>query len=191
MSRNWGSFYVGPQKTLVTVQMNAGDCCFFAGDVLHAGAEWEGPQPDFRLFMYWPTADIFVPWSARNAAESLKHRDGVPSFRESNIKGCYDNLKLKTNPLSASFELHEYNSYLYDFDEHSFYRFDTELYLEGVGANIDGFNGKVLEAQYATMDIPQVKKEKDGPHFNQMSFIDAKHLAKCRKRCFYCMRHYI
>ena len=138
--------------------------------------------------MYWPTPDIFVPWTAKSAAESPGLQ--VTTFRVPKTK-LYDNLKLKTNPLSASFELHEYNSYLYDFDEHSFYRFDTELYLEGVGANIDGFNGKVLEAQYATMDIPQVKKEKDCPHFNQMSFIDAKHLAKCRKRCFYCMRHYM
>jgi hypothetical protein len=180
-------FFVGPDKQLVTVDMNAGDCVFFAGDVLHAGAEWAGTQPNYRLFMYWPTADIFVPWYAKNAAE--KKTLNVPSFRVSNMKGSYDALKLKTNPLSASFELHEYNSYLYDFDEHSFYRFDTELYLEGVGANIDGFNGKVLVAQYATMDIAQVKKEKGCPHFNQMSFIDAKHLALCRKRCYYCMRH--
>jgi hypothetical protein len=51
-----------------------------------------------------------------------------------------------------------YNSYLYDFEQHTFYRFDTELYLQGVTANIDGFNGKVLVAQYDTMRVDQVKK---------------------------------
>jgi len=195
-------FYVGPDKQLVTVDMNAGDCCFFAGDVLHAGAEWSGKDPNYRLFMYatasplhtyiicnnftryWPTCDIFVPWTAKSAAESLQ----VAKFRVTNSKGCYETLKLKTNPLSEKFEPHEYNSYLYDFEEHSFYRFDTELYLQGVGANIDGFNGNGLVAQYATMRVEQVKKAHNCPHF-KMLFIDAKHLAKCRKRCYYCMRH--
>ena len=32
-------FYVGPDKQLVTIDLNAGDCCFFAGDVIHAGAK--------------------------------------------------------------------------------------------------------------------------------------------------------
>ena len=178
-------FYVGPDKQLVTVDMQAGDCCFFAGDVIHAGAEWQGQEPNFRLFMYWPTPDIFVPWTAKNAAESPGLQ--VTTFRVPKTK-LYDKLKLKTNPLSKDFELHEYNSYLYDFEQHTFYRFDTELYLQGVGANIDGHEGKVLVAQYDTMRVDQVKKANDCPHFN-MDFIDAKHLAKCRKRCYYCMRH--
>ena len=179
-------FYVGQDKQLVTVDMQAGDCCFFAGDVLHAGAEWQGQEPNFRLFMYWPTPDIFVPWTAKSAAESKSLQ--VATFRVPKTKQCYDNLKLKTNPCSKDFQLQEYNSYLYDFEQHTFYRFDTELYLQGVGANIDGFKGKVLVAQYDTMRIDQVKKAHDCPHFN-MDFIDAKHLATCRKRCYYCMRH--
>ena len=177
-------FFVGPEKRLVTVDMNAGDCCFFAGDVLHAGAGWEGPQPNFRLFMYWPTADVLVPWTAQSAAESLKEK--VAGFRVSDTQGRYNRLKLKTNPLSESFSLSEYNSYLYDFEEHSFYRYDVELYLQGISANIDGYKGKVLVAQYATMQVPQIRKSKNGPHFFNMPFIDN---VKCRKRCFYCMRH--
>ena len=52
-------FYVGQDKQLVTVDMKkSGDCCFFAGDVLRA--EWQGQEPNFRLFMYWPTTDIYV-----------------------------------------------------------------------------------------------------------------------------------
>ena len=133
--------------------------------------------------MYWPTADIFVPWTAQSANESVS----VAKFRVTNIKG-YDDLKLKTNPLSGKFELNEYNKYLYDFKEQSFYKFDTELYLQCVGANIDGYRGKKLVAQYATMHVEQVEKRHDCPHFN-MPFIDTNHLAKCRKRCYYCMRH--
>ena len=180
-------FFGGPEKRLVTVDINAGDCCFFAGDVLHAGAGWEGPQPNFRLFMYWPTADVFVPWTAQSAAESLKEK--VAGFRVSDIQNCYNRLKFKTNPLSESFSLSEYNSYLYDFEEHSFYRYDDVLYLQGIGANIDGYKGKVLEARYDTMQVPQIKKLNDCPHFVNMPFIDNCHLVKCRKRCFYCMRH--
>jgi hypothetical protein len=105
-------FYVGPDKQLVTVDMKAGDCCFFACDVLHGGAEWQGQQPNFRLFMYWPTTDMFVPWTAKSAAVSLS----VAKFRVPNTNKCYDDLNLKTNPLSISFQLHEYNSYLYDFE---------------------------------------------------------------------------
>jgi hypothetical protein len=47
------------------------------------------------------------------------------------------------------------------FEEHAFYKFDTELYLQGIGANIDGHEGKVLEVYYNTMDIPQIKKTQD------------------------------
>jgi hypothetical protein len=177
-------FYVGPDKQLVTVDMNAGDCCFFAGDVIHAGAEWEGEEPNFRLFMYWPTTDIFVPWTAASAAETPGLQIG--KFRVA--KKCYENLKLTTNPLSLLFELDEYNKYLYDFEDHSFYRYDTELYLQGIGANIDGFDGQDLVAQYSNMHVHQVKRAHGCPHFD-MEFIDPKHLARCRKRCFYCMRH--
>ena len=180
-------FFVGPDKQLVTVDMNAGDCCFFAGDVLHAGAGWIGAQPNFRLFMYWPTADVFVPWTAQSAAESLKEK--VAEFRVTDHRNCYDRLKRITNPLSEQFLLSEYNKYLFDFEEHSFYRYDDELYLQGIGANIDGYKGKVLEAQYDTMQVPQIKKSNDCPHFVNMQFIDNCQLVKCRKRCFYCMRH--
>jgi hypothetical protein len=125
--------------------------------------------------------------STNGTAQSANESVSVAKFRVTNIKG-YDDLKLKTNPLSGKFELNEYNKYLYDFKEQSFYKFDTELYLQGVGANIDGYRGKKLVAQYATMHVEQVEKRHDCPHFN-MPFIDTKHLAKCRKRCYYCMRH--
>ena len=180
-------FFVGSEKTKVIVNMNAGDIVFFAGDVLHAGAGWLGQEPNYRLFMYWPTADVFVPWRADNAREKLGFR--VTQSRVPNNKSIYDNLKLSTNPLSGSFLPEVYSNYLWDFVESAFYKFDTKLYLEGIGANIDGHLGKVLEVHYNTMEIPQIKKTQDCQHFNAMPFICSKHLSKCRKRCFYCIRH--
>ncbi len=180
-------FFVGSEKRKVIVNMNAGDIIFFAGDVLHAGAGWLGQEPNYRLFMYWPTSDIFVPWRAQNATEILGHR--VSQCRVPNIRNHYDVLKLATNPHSASFSPEEYSNYLWDFVEHAFYKYDTELYLQGIGANIDGHEGKVLEVHYNTIDILQIKKTQDCQHFNAMPFICSKHLSKCRKRCFYCIRH--
>jgi hypothetical protein len=180
-------FFVGSEKTKVIVNMNAGDIVFFAGDVLHAGAGWLGQEPNYRLFMYWPTADVFVPWRADSARVTVGHR--VSQCRVPNISHIYDTLKLSTNPHSGSFSPEEYSNYLWDFVESAFYKFDTELYLQGIGANIDGHEGKVLEVHYNTMDIPQIKKTQDCQHFNVMPFICSKHLSKCRKRCFYCSRH--
>ena len=181
-------FYIGAEKRQVTVCMSAGDIVIFAGDVLHAGAGWAGQNFNYRLFSYWPTPDIFVPWAAKTAFETLGSK--VETFRVANTRQVYDTLKLTTNPLSQSFSLQEYNKYLYDFEQHAFYRFDTELYLLGIGANIDGHMGNPpLVAHYAEMHIEQKKRPQDCPHFNAMTFIDAKHLSKCRKRCFYCMRH--
>ena len=61
-------FYVGQDKQLVTVDMKkSGDCCFFAGDVLHAGAEWQGQEPNFRL-----SAEAKAAPELKSKIESLK-----------------------------------------------------------------------------------------------------------------------
>jgi hypothetical protein len=146
------------------------------------GAGWSGQEPNYRLFMYWPTPDIFVPWRAKNALETLDVR--VPQFRVPNAKNTYDDLKLSTNPHSGTFSPEAYSNYLWDIEEHAFYKFNTELYLQGIGANIDGHEGKVLEVHYNTMDIPQIKKTQDCQHFNVMPFICSKHLSMCRKDVF-------
>ena len=176
-------FFYGPDKVVRTVTLNAGDAVIFAGDALHAGAAWTASDNNFRLFAYWPTEEFFVDWQARNATAAIDVTKFIVSAdAAADLAGI-------TNPMYTAFVEEEFKKFLYDFTTHTYYRFDSKLYLEGIGAAIDGYGGEVYESAYVVSEIKQIARAHGKcPHFpkDALPAMDPKQLHACVRRCFYC-----
>ena len=162
---------------------NAGDVVVFSGDLSHSGAENESTsETNFRLFAYVPTKTIPVPWEVKTGMDDLAKKALVTDLKD--IKNLHKN----TVPISDSFDLEMFGNHLYDFSKNSFYKFSTELWLDGLTTNT---NSSTKRRYRAYVDgAPDLVVAGKCPHFDPRDFNANQRergvLSDFRRQCVYC-----